>query len=51
MPVTSSSTVATEHWVNCYDKRSREPMGALKMVSLGLIVIGVVGLHLSSGVR
>ncbi len=29
----------------------REPMGALKMVSLGLIVIGVVGLHLSSGVR
>jgi small multidrug resistance pump len=29
----------------------REPMGALKMVSLGLIVIGVTGLHLSTGVR
>ena len=29
----------------------REPMGALKMVSLGLIVIGVAGLHLSTGVR
>ena len=29
----------------------REPMGALKMVSLGLIVIGVAGLHLSAGVR
>ena len=29
----------------------REPMGALKMVSLGLIAMGVVGLHLSSGVR
>ena len=28
-----------------------EPMGALKMASLGLIVIGVVGLHVSSGVR
>ncbi len=29
----------------------REPMGALKMVSLGLIVIGVAGLHPSAGVR
>jgi len=29
----------------------REPMGALTMVSLGLIVIGVAGLHLSTGVR
>jgi DNA-binding NarL/FixJ family response regulator len=23
MPATSSSTVATEHWINCYDRRSR----------------------------
>ena len=29
----------------------REPMGALKMASLGLIVIGVAGLHLSTGLR
>ena len=29
----------------------REPLSALKMVSLGLIVMGVVGLHLSGGVH
>ncbi len=29
----------------------REPMGALKLVSLGLIAVGIVGLHLSAGVR
>jgi Homeodomain-like domain len=23
MPATSSSTVATEHWINCHDRRSR----------------------------
>ncbi len=28
-----------------------EPMGALKIVSLGLIAVGIVGLHLSAGVR
>ncbi len=28
-----------------------EPMGALKVVSLGLIALGVVGLHLSGGMR
>jgi len=28
-----------------------EPMGALKIVSLGLITVGIVGLHLSTGVR
>jgi small multidrug resistance pump len=28
-----------------------EPVGALKMVSLGLIAVGIVGLHLSTGVR
>ena len=29
----------------------REPLGALKLASLALIAMGVVGLHLSSGVR
>ena len=26
MPATSSSTVATEHWLNCYDRRSKRQM-------------------------
>src|SRR5918998_1856952 len=26
MPATSSSTVATEHWLNCYDRRSTTPI-------------------------
>src|SRR5215216_6945486 len=30
MPATSSSTVATEQWVNCYDKRSRIVAGQAK---------------------
>ncbi len=28
-----------------------EPMGTLKVMSLGLIAVGIVGLHLSTGVR
>ena len=29
----------------------KEPVSALKIISLGLVIIGVVGLHLSSGVH
>jgi small multidrug resistance pump len=28
-----------------------EPVGTLKVMSLGLIAVGIVGLHLSTGVR
>ena len=28
-----------------------EPIGTLKVMSLGLIAVGIVGLHLSTGVR
>ena len=29
----------------------KEPVSALKIISLGLVIIGVVGLHLSSGMH
>ncbi|MCL7411708.1 MAG: multidrug efflux SMR transporter [Methanosarcinaceae archaeon] len=29
----------------------KEPVSVLKIISLGLVIIGVVGLHLSSGVN
>ncbi len=29
----------------------REPISAVKIISIGLIVIGVIGLHLSGGIQ
>ena len=35
MPATSSSIVATEHWINCYDRRSKSEEAARELVAIG----------------